>query len=339
MTKDLATSRIDRQNILNNSLALAEIQDKTGLKGIIWDGKLMLTKNMVAAFFEVDIRTISRLIRQNNEELTENGYKVLRGKELKSFIKAMVATDGRDINVPTKTSVLGVFDFKAFLNLAMLLTKSDKARILRQMMLDIVIDLINQRTGGSTKYINRRDRDFVYAFLQENNYRRQFATALNDYVVAKQNKFAHFTDMIYVSIFKEKADEYKKILDLSVSENERDTFYSEILDIIAAYESGLADELKSSYEKKGGKLTVVEAEKIFDNFASHALWQPLLNSGRIKMASRDLALRDAFHYRLSEYIQPLGQDEYEKFLGIAGEELENLMNENSSLLKRLKERK
>ena len=33
----------------------------------------------------------------------------------------------------------------------------------------------------------------------------------------------------------EKAKEYKKILDLKASENVRDTFYSEILDIIAAY--------------------------------------------------------------------------------------------------------
>lgn len=47
--------------------------------------------------------------------------------------------------------------------------------------------------------------------------------------------------MIYVSIFKEKAKEYKKILDLKANEKARNTFYSEILDIIAAYESGLAD--------------------------------------------------------------------------------------------------
>ena len=41
--------------------------------------------------------------------------------------------------------------------------------------------------------------------------------------------------MIYVSIFKEKAKEYKKILDLKANDKVRDTFYSEILDIIAAY--------------------------------------------------------------------------------------------------------
>lgn len=55
---------------------------------------------------------------------------------------------GMDICVSTKTTVLGVFDFRAFLNMAMLLSESDKAKALRQLMLDIVNDLINRKTGG-----------------------------------------------------------------------------------------------------------------------------------------------------------------------------------------------
>ena len=30
-------------------------------------------------------------------------------------------------------------------------------------MLDIVIDLINRKTGGGTKYINQRDKDFLFS--------------------------------------------------------------------------------------------------------------------------------------------------------------------------------
>lgn len=55
------------------------------------------------------------------------------------------------------------------------------------------------------------------------------------------------------------------------------------------------------------------------------------------MASRDMALRDAFHYQLKEYIKPLDQTEYERFLGSAGDELERLMAENQDVLQRLKE--
>lgn len=233
---------------------------------------------------------------------------------------------------------MSVFDFRAFLNLAMLLSESETARKLRQLMLDIVIDLINRKTGGGTKYINQRDKDYVFSSLQEDNYRRLFTDALKNYVEADRFKYAHFTDLIYVSIFREKAKEYKKILDLKAKDNARETFYSEILDIIAAYESGLADALRKEYERIGRVLSRREAEELFRSFENMALWKPLIQRGRTKMASRDMALRDAFHYQLSEYIKPLDKDDYQKFLGAAGDELERLMAENREVLKRLKER-
>lgn len=338
MPKDLTTSKIDRQNILNNDLAINEIQKKSHIKGVVFENKIIFTKGMVASFYEVDERTIERYISSFSEELKLNGYEILRGKRLKEFISAYINQFGSDINVGTKITVLGIFDFKAFLNIGMVLAESEKARVLRQMMLDIVIDLINKKTGGSTKYINQRDKDFISAYLQEENYRRQFTDALKNYVEDNRFKYALFTDLIYVSIFKEKAKEYKKILDLKASDKVRDTFYSEILDIIAAYECGLADAIKEEYVKQGRKLSCSEVESILEKFENMALWKPLIHRGRIKMASRDMALRDAFHYQLSEYIKPLDKDEYERFLGAAGEELERLMQENKDVLKRLKER-
>ena len=331
MAKDLTNSRLDRQNILNNEIAVDEIQQKSGIEGILWDGKMFVTREMTANFFGVDIRTISRYLEENSEELSANGYQVLRGKELKAFLEA-AKNSGKDIYVPTKTTILGVFDFRAFLNMAMLLSESEKARALRQLMLDIVIDLINRKTGGGTKYINQRDKDFVFSSLQEDNYRRQFTDALKNYVEDNQYKYAHFTDMIYVSIFKEKAKEYKKILDLKASDKVRDTFYSEILDIIAAYESGLADAIMREYERKGDILSQQETEELFRRFEKMALWKPLIQRGRVKMASRDMALRDAFHYQLSEYIQPLDKDEYQKFLGAAGDELDRLMAQKKGII-------
>lgn len=338
MAKDLTVSRIDRQNILNNDLAVQEIQETSGIKGIKWEDKLYITREMAASYFEVDIRTISRYIEQNNEELTQNGYEVLRGKRLKSFLEANRDVFAKDINVLSKIRQFGVFDFRSFLDLAMLLSESERAKALRQMMLDIVIDLINRKTGGGTKYINQRDKDYIFSSLQEDNYRRHFTDALKEYVEENRYKYAHFTDMIYVSIFREKAKEYKKILDLKAADKVRDTFYSEILDIVASYESGLADAICKKSKAVGRPLTILETEQLFHEFEEMALWKPLIQRGRTKMASRDMALRDAFHYQLSEYIQPLEKDEYQKFLGVAGDELERLMEENKEVLMRLKER-
>ena len=35
MAKDLTTSRLDRQNILNNELAIEEVQEKSGVEGTV----------------------------------------------------------------------------------------------------------------------------------------------------------------------------------------------------------------------------------------------------------------------------------------------------------------
>lgn len=94
----------------------------------------------------------------------------MKGKRLKEFIKNVTSEDVPDINVgniSNRTPQLAIFDSRAFLNMAMLLSESEKARALRQLMLDIVIDLINKKTGGSTKYINQRDQNFLGSSLQE----------------------------------------------------------------------------------------------------------------------------------------------------------------------------
>ena len=118
MAKDLTTSQIDRQNVLNNPYALQAIQNNLDIKFLNFKGTLYVTRQMAADFYEVDIRTISNCLSANEEELTFNGYKVLQGNSLKEFKLQF----GKEIDFPTKTTVLGVFDFRSFLNLGMLLT-------------------------------------------------------------------------------------------------------------------------------------------------------------------------------------------------------------------------
>ena len=83
MAKDLTVSVIDRQNILNNPFAVAEIQKSIGLKGIEFNVKVVLLKEQVAAFFEVTLRTIENYLASNENELHQNRYEVFRGKSLK----------------------------------------------------------------------------------------------------------------------------------------------------------------------------------------------------------------------------------------------------------------
>jgi len=338
MPKDLTVSDIDRQNILNNPYALEEIRKGIGITGIEYKGRMVLLKEQVAEFFEVTPRTIDNYISKHEAELKRNGYEVLRGKSLKELKIAIQEVGGNEISFITKTTSLGVFDFRAFLNLAMLIVESEKAKILRQIILDIVIDTINQKTGGGTKYINQRDEEFLKSWFEEENYRKQFTNALKDYVDMGTAKYAIYTNKIYVSIFRENAQEYRRILKLHEKDKVRDTFYSEVLDLIAAYEAGLADEITQQAKKLERKLSAFEVDRLFTDFETKAHWKPLVEKARNKMASRDLAFRDALHKQLKEYITPLKVEEFERFIGEKSRELEDRLLEARDVMKRLKER-
>ncbi|MFZ2634665.1 MAG: DNA-binding protein [Desulfosalsimonadaceae bacterium] len=338
MSKDLTNSTIERQNVLNNPYAIAEIQKATRIQGIVFEDRVVVIKEQLADFFEVTPRTIENYLSNFETELRQNGYAVLRGKRLESFKSALKEQLGSEIDFGTKTTVLGIFDFRAFLNLAMLITESEQARLLRQAILDIVIDTINQRTGGATKYINQRDADFIHAYFREENYRREFTDALRDYVDMGNFKYPLYTDKIYFSIFREDAREYRKVLKLHHKDKIRDTFYSEILDLVSSYEYGFAKVLEEAFKKRGKKLISWEVDTLFKEFSKQPHWKPLIESARNKMASRDLAFRDALHLQLKDYLTPLQADEFERFIGEKSKELVERLEEAKDVLKRLKER-
>ncbi|GAB3825044.1 DNA-binding protein [Pontibacter rugosus] len=342
MKRDLTTSGIHRKNILNNNIALKELYKELDFAGVMFEGKYRYTKKLVADFFDVDERTIDRYVESHKDEVGEHGYEVLTGNRLRNFKLA----HGNDINVVTidnslkKTSVLGVFTFKAFLNIGMLLTESEQAKILRGFILDVVIDTLNRKLGGSTKYINQREEEFLSSAIREHRYRQEFTNALDYYIQDNKFKYAQLTNKVYISIFEEDAKEYRQILKLKEKDSVRATMYSEVLDLIASYENGYADCLKKEFEKLSRKLTLGEANQLFDLFESftNAIYEPLREKARSLMASRDMAFRDALHEKLKNYVTHLSTDEFDKFLGEKSMALEKRIDQNIDVFKRLKDR-
>ena len=158
----LTESSIERQNILNNPFALQKVEESLDLGGVQYQGETIFTKHDVARLLDVDERTIERYLSNHKEELSKNGYQLLQGKTLKGLKEAL----GSDMNVGPLVNSLGIFSFRAVLNLAMLLTESEKAKMIRARILDIVIDVLTQRAGGKTKYINQRDADYLPPIIQ-----------------------------------------------------------------------------------------------------------------------------------------------------------------------------
>ena len=124
MAHDLTTSAIERQNVLNNNMAIASIQKALDIEAFLFEGSYYLTKQMVADFYEVDTRTIENYLASNEEELKHNGYFLCKGNKLRNLKLQF----GYEKTFATKITQLGLFNFRAFLNIGMLLAESDKAK-------------------------------------------------------------------------------------------------------------------------------------------------------------------------------------------------------------------
>ena len=339
MNKDLTTSLVARKNVLNNTYALQQLESNLELGGRSFEGETVFTKQQAANILAIDERTIDRYLSSHGGELEENGYRILKGKFLKNIRLAYV-DDMNVVDISPKAPSLGVFTFRALLNLAMLVTESDRAKAIRSRMLDIVLDVIAEKTGGHTKYINQRDRDYLPAAYMEDSYRKQFTSALKLYLEMGSHKYAVYTDKIYKAVFCENAAEYKKVLKLADTDKTRDTMYAEVLKAIASFEHGLAEQMKSESERLGRKLTPSELDALIAAAESNPFLKPAIEDARIRMASRDLGFRDALHERLEHYIQSVPEGDFERFLGEKSRALEEQLSDAKTLdvLKRLKDR-
>nr|WP_320167111.1 DNA-binding protein [uncultured Methylophaga sp.] len=338
MANDLTSSQVERQNILNNKYALKKIENHLRLGGLEFEGDSWLTKQQLITLFDVSDSTIEKYIANHGEELKANGYKVLKGKKLNEF-KSLHSGTVNDYG--TKISILGVFNFRATLNLAMVLTESERAKEIRSRILDIVIDVVAERAGGHTKYINQRDSDYLPTAYTEYSYRKVFTDALNDYLdMDGRHKYAIYTNKIYQLVFKENAKEYKQLLKLAKNDNVRDTLYSEVLKAIGSIENGLAHEMKDKSEMLSRKLKPLELNEIINRLEINPYLKPVIDDARTKMASRDMTFRDALHKKLEAYIQTVPETDFDKFLGEASRSLEEQLSDPEVLevLKRLKDR-
>lgn len=121
--KDLTISNIERQNVLNNRFAVSKVQEHLDIEGMLFEGEYRFTKN--GCRFLRSRRTNHRtLFGKHSDELAANGYVLCKGKHLKE-LKLQFAPV---INVGSKTTQLGLFNFRSFLDMGMLLTESEKAK-------------------------------------------------------------------------------------------------------------------------------------------------------------------------------------------------------------------
>ncbi|MFB6812974.1 hypothetical protein ACFCV8_00270 [Streptomyces sp. NPDC056347] len=119
-----------------------DVLDKVKSLVMLPDGIHVRTED-VARYFEVSTATVRRLTDRHQEELAENGMRLLRGADLQAFHSDMMSLwvgEGRE-SYPQAAARLRVYTRRTVLNIAMLLRDSDIARCVRTYLLDAERDL------------------------------------------------------------------------------------------------------------------------------------------------------------------------------------------------------
>jgi len=139
--KDLRDKYIDNDAVLDKVKALTLLPDNTHI-----------TTEMVSNYYEVPKGTIDSLIFEHNEELISDGYKILKGVDLKEFKGYL----GNPIDLKF-ISTLAILPRRAILRIGMLLRDSHVAKQIRTYLLNI------------EENVSLEDK--IQAIFQDNNYK------------------------------------------------------------------------------------------------------------------------------------------------------------------------
>ena len=109
---------------------------------VFMKGTEYMTTKMVADYYEVGLEAIKSIIKRHKEELTQNGYKLVSGKELKEILvrSNMDLTNKRGYfecnGEKFANNSNGLFNKRSILNIGMLLEESSIAEQVRTLLLD-----------------------------------------------------------------------------------------------------------------------------------------------------------------------------------------------------------
>jgi phage antirepressor YoqD-like protein len=131
---------IEDKDLREKYINRLEVLDKVKQIITLPNTELMTTK-MVAEWYEVEFKTIQKLIERNLDELTENGMVFKKYGEIKTEVK----TDNVSVleNIPRRGTY--IFSKRALLNVGMLLRDSVIARRVRAALLDQQEELTDEQ--------------------------------------------------------------------------------------------------------------------------------------------------------------------------------------------------
>lgn len=122
----------ESRTMRTQTIGRVDVLDKVKVLALLPDG-VHATTEMVASYYEVDVEAVKKVVQRNKAELEGNGLRVLRGDDLRQFVRDALSPS----NEMAKVRNLAIFARRAILNVGQLLTDSDVARQVRTYLLEV----------------------------------------------------------------------------------------------------------------------------------------------------------------------------------------------------------
>ncbi|GHB24750.1 hypothetical protein GCM10010377_13410 [Streptomyces viridiviolaceus] len=122
------TALLESPALRNSVLDRTDVLDRVKALSLLPDG-MHVTTAMVAAYFEVAVKSLESVVEDHRKELEASGYQVLTGTRLALFKRAS--------GIQSRSRSLALYSRRAVLNVAMLLRDSEVARQVRVYLLDM----------------------------------------------------------------------------------------------------------------------------------------------------------------------------------------------------------
>ena len=134
---------LENKELREKNLGRVEVLDQVKELLMLGDTEFATTE-MVAKYYEVKLEAIQSLIKDNREELLNNGFKLYKRSEILNVLKGQL-----EITIPNRG--LNLFSKRAILNVGMLLRDSKIAQELRSRLLDVVHDAEMEEASIKTR--------------------------------------------------------------------------------------------------------------------------------------------------------------------------------------------
>ena len=157
MKLNLIGSKEDRQYVTEqNNVGEINLIDMLKKYGKVAD---YMTSNMVAQFYNIDNNTLQKVATRNGDELSNYGYRVVKGEELDN-LRSTSCT----LQISPKTRSVRLFPIKATILIGMMLTESVVAAKLRR---DIMNKIFNPKDDLEQRMERMENTVFKFEKMME----------------------------------------------------------------------------------------------------------------------------------------------------------------------------